>query len=87
MTADLQRLLDIIRFDAIVREESKRVIYCEPHRHAQIQAAVDGARANRWLTVRASRFCPEGKLLVVDEQTIEAGMNEAIQRPIRFFGR
>lgn len=87
MSADVQRLLDAIAFQAIVEAESKRTLIVEPHRHAQIQAAVDGAGANRWLTVRASPVCPTGKILIIDEQAMDAGIIEAASRSIRFFGR
>lgn len=83
---DLLRLLDAIAFQRIVDAESKRTLIVEPHRHAQIQAAVDGAGANRWLTVLASPACPAGKILVIDEQAMDAAMNEMASRPIRFFG-
>lgn len=87
MTDDLQHLLTAIAFQAIVDAESSRTLIVEPHRHAQIQAAVDGAGANRWMTVLASPACPAGKILVFDEQAMDAGMNEMAARPIRFFGR
>lgn len=76
----MQRMLDAIRFLDLVREESKRSILCEPHREHQVRAAIDQAGAADLLTVRPSEACPEGKLLVIDENAIEAGLRQAAQR-------
>lgn len=88
--SDLSRLLDEIRFYEIARQESRRLILCEPHRVDQIRAAVDQADATDILTVRASPACPDGKLIVIDEGAIDAQWNEWAQRmmktPIRFHG-
>lgn len=80
MSDDVQRMLDAISFFRIAREESKRTIVCEPRREHQIRAAVDQAGAADILTVRASAACPEGKLIVIDEQALDAGLLEAAQR-------
>lgn len=88
--SDLSRLLDEIRFYEIARQESRRLILCEPHREHQVRAAVDQAGATDILTVRASPACPEGKLLVIDRGAIDAQWNEWAQgmtnKPIRFHG-
>jgi hypothetical protein len=77
---DVQQMLDAINFLHIIREESKRTILCEPHREHQIRAAVDQAGAADILTVRASAACREGKLIVIDENALDAGLQEAAQR-------
>lgn len=74
----------------IVREESKRTIYCELHRVHQIRAAVDQAGASGILTVRANSACPPGQLLIIDENAMAAAQEEFIQglgrKPWRFGG-
>ncbi|MGW5175916.1 hypothetical protein ACWERY_16330 [Streptomyces sp. NPDC004082] len=80
MTA-VHRMLTAIQFHRIAREESKRTILCEPHHEHQVRAAVDQAGAADTLTVRPSPACPEGKLLVIDENAIEAGLREAARSP------
>jgi hypothetical protein len=77
---DLQQMLDAINFLHIARKESKRTILCEPHREHQMRTAVDQAGAAHILTVRPSAACPEGKLIVIDENALEAGLREAAQR-------
>ncbi len=77
--SELERMLDLIRFHEIARQEAKRLILCEPHREHAIRAAVDQAGAAGILTVKPSPACPEGKLLVIDEGAIEAGWNEWVQ--------
>jgi len=75
----------------IVREESKRTIYCEPHRVHQIRAAVDQKGATDILTVRASAARPPGQLIIIDEGAMAAAEAEFIQglgrAPWRFGGR
>ena len=65
-----------------VEGDAKRTILCEPHRVAEIQAVIDG-RGYDHLTLCASPFCPEGKLLVIDDGAIEAGFQQALQQSIR----
>ncbi|MEH0657758.1 hypothetical protein QA860_08425 [Streptomyces stelliscabiei] len=80
MSDDVQRMLTEIQFFHLARQESKRTILCEPHREHQVRAAVDQADAADILTVRASTACPEGKLLVIDENALDAGLRETAQR-------
>ncbi|MFI5687915.1 hypothetical protein [Streptomyces sp. NPDC051636] len=80
MSDELQRMLDAIQLMHLAREESKRTILCEPHREHQVRAAVDQAGAAHIITVRPSAACPEDKLIVIDENALEAGSREAAQR-------
>lgn len=74
--------LDEIAFWNIVLKEAGRTIICEPHLEAQVKAIVDASALAGFLTVHASAACPEGKILVIDEQAIQASINEAMARPI-----
>jgi len=76
----MQRMLDAIQFFHLTREESKRTILCEPHREHQVRAAIDQAGAAGMLTVRPSGACPTDKLIVIDENALEAGLREAAQQ-------
>ncbi|MDX2550103.1 hypothetical protein [Streptomyces stelliscabiei] len=80
MSDDVQRMLTEIQFFHLVREESKRTILCEPHREHQVRAAVDQAGAADILTVRPSAACPTDKLIVIDENALDAGLRESAQR-------
>lgn len=82
---DVERMLTEIRFYEQVIGDSKRVIYCEPHMAAAVQDAVQAHYAGPLFTVRSSPVCPEGKLLLVDEQGIEASFNAAVQQGLRNF--
>ncbi|MFF4552694.1 hypothetical protein [Streptomyces sp. NPDC001422] len=82
MTDVFEAMLTAIHFHRIAREESKRLILCEPHREHQVRAAVDQAGAADILTVRPSLACPEGMLVVIDENAIEASCREAAQSPM-----
>lgn len=83
MYQDVLNAFAVIRSAEIDRAEAKRTILCEPHREHQIRAAIDQAGAADVLTVKASPFCPEGQLLVIDEGAIEAGQREWIQGMVK----
>lgn len=80
---NVERMLTEIRFYEQVIGDSKRVIYCEPHMATAVQDAVQAHYAGHLFTVRSSPACPEGKLLLVDEQGIEASLNASVQRSMR----
>jgi hypothetical protein len=67
------------QFWAQVEGDAKRTVLCEPHRVDEIQALID-ERGYDHLTLRASPFCPEGKLLVIDDGAMEASWQQTVQR-------
>ncbi|WP_434744804.1 hypothetical protein [Streptomyces sp. A-14] len=71
-------------FYAQIIGDAQRTVLCEPHRVAEIQEAVNQLGMAGIVTVKASRVCPEGKFLVLDEQALEASARQAASRPIRF---
>lgn len=74
---------EMTRFFAQIIGDAKRTVLCEPHRVDEIRGAVDRMGAAGILTVKASKVCPEGKLLVIDEQALEASARQAASGPIR----
>ncbi|MGQ4733452.1 hypothetical protein ACUN3E_38060 [Streptomyces sp. Ju416(a)] len=74
------------RFFAQIIGDAQRTVPCEPHRVAEIQEAVNRLGMAGIVTVKASQVCPEGKLLVIDEQALEASYRQTASRPIRFHG-
>lgn len=66
-------------FWAQVKGDQKRMILCEPHRLDEIQAVIDELGYDH-LTLCASPFCPEGKLIVLDEPAMDASWRQTIQR-------
>lgn len=81
---DVQRMLTDIRFYDQVHGDAKRTIICPPHLVSAVQAVVDQHHAEDLYTVRASRACALDRLIIIDEQAIEADTRQAAQRPIRF---
>lgn len=71
-------------FSAQIIGDAKRTVLCEPHRVDEIREAVERLGMAGILTVKASQVCPKGKLLVIDEQAMEASARQAASRPIRF---
>lgn len=73
------RAQDDDRFWQQIEGDAKRTILCEPHRLDAVQAAVEQRGFSKTVTVRASPFCPEGKLLVLDDSALEASWRQMIQ--------
>lgn len=81
--SDVERMLTDIRFYDQILGDSKRTIYCQPSMADAVRGAVEARGVGHIYTVRVSQVCPDGKLLLVDEQGIEASCNEAVQRSMR----
>lgn len=71
---------DEIRFYAQTLGDAERTILCEPDRVDDVRTAVEQMGVSHLLTVRASVSCPTGKLLVLDEQALQASMHQTFQR-------
>lgn len=72
--------LDEIRFLMQASEDARRTLICEPDRVHAVRAAVDQLGAADTFTVKASPACPPGKILVLDEQAMEAAWRQTVQR-------
>ncbi|MFH9765159.1 hypothetical protein ACH4N4_30500 [Streptomyces microflavus] len=77
---------DEARFFAQIIGDAQRTVLCEPHRVTEIQETVSRLGMAGIVTVKASKVCPVGKLLVLDEQALEASLRQAASRPIRLHG-
>lgn len=76
MTMDV---LDEIRFLMQTRADAQRTLICEPDRVHAVRAAVDQAGAADTFTVMSSPVCPPGRILVLDEQALEASWRQTVQ--------
>lgn len=72
--------LDEIRFLMQTTVDAQRTLLCEPDRVHAVQTAVDQLGAANTFTVKTSPACPPGKILVLDEQAMEASWRQAVQR-------
>lgn len=63
-----------------IEGDAKRTVLCEPHRLDEIRVAVEQRGFTDVITVRASPFCPEGRLLVIDDSAIEASWRQSVQQ-------
>lgn len=52
--------------------DAQRTLICEPARVDAVRSAVETLGARARFTVKASPACPPGKILVLDEQALEA---------------
>jgi len=69
-----------IRFLMQTHSDAQRTLLCEQDRVHAVRAAVDQAGAGGIFTVKASPACPPGRILVLDEQAMEASWRQTIQR-------
>ena len=81
---EVERMLIDIRFYEQIAGDAKRTILCQPAMVAAVEEVIAAKGAERLFKVLASPVCPEGKLLIIDEQGLEASFRAAAQRPIRF---
>lgn len=80
---DVERMLTEIRFYEQILGDAKRTIYCQPSVAAAVRDAVEAHGTGHLFTVRSTPACPEGKLILVDDQALEASFNAAVQRGMR----
>lgn len=73
-------ILDEIRFHMQVATDARRTLMCAPDQADAVRAAVDQLGAGHVFTVKASSCCPEGTIVVIDEQALEASWQQTIQR-------
>ncbi|MFZ3473075.1 hypothetical protein ACODT3_10925 [Streptomyces sp. 4.24] len=76
----LDQMLMDVRFYEQVLLDARRTIVCPPDLAAGVQAAVEQYGAADLFTVRASPACPEGRLLLIDEQAMEADFRASLLR-------
>ena len=72
--------LDEIRFLMQTHADAQRTLLCEPHQERAVQAAVDQLEVAGVFTVKPSPACPPGRILVLDEQAMEASWRQTVQR-------
>lgn len=73
-------ILDNIQFHMQVIEDSKRTLCCQPSLVSSVQAAIDERDLADVYTVVGSPAVPAGQIVVLDEQAMQASMNQMFQR-------
>lgn len=61
-------------------------VFVEPHRVAEIRAAVDAADLPARVMVLGSPLVPAGQMLVANETLLHRGMERALEAPLHFQG-
>jgi hypothetical protein len=73
-----------ITFWAQVIGDAERTVYCPPEYESRIKCWVEARGMAGIIKVEASRMVPDGQIIVVDHNAIEASMRETMQRePLR----
>lgn len=84
LIAELRRWSDRITFAEIVREEAKRTVLVPgPASAVKLEAWLIAHGLDDVITVKTSQFLPVDTWFVVDEQAINAGVDEAVQEMTR----
>jgi hypothetical protein len=77
-------------FEEIVRlyEDACPVltVLVEPHRVAEIRAAVEAAGLPARVTVQGSGLVPTGKLFVFNETALQRSLDDVARKPINLWG-
>ena len=71
-----------MRFWAQVIGDAKRTVICPPDLESRCKGYVDARGLGYLITVKPSPYCPPNQILVLDEQALQASMNEMLARPI-----
>lgn len=77
---ELERFFYDLCFAGIVDAESKRTLVVQPADMPRVQAMLAEWDLNKRITLVASAWIPDGTWYEIDEQAIEAGNEEAMQR-------
>lgn len=80
---DIERMLTDIRFYEQIVGDAKRTIICPPSMLDAIRGVIEAHGVGNVYTVLASPVCPDGKLLLLDEQAMEAAFQQAAQQGLR----
>lgn len=73
-------IISEIRFHAQVHEDAKRTLCCAPERVEALEAAIARRGLSDLWTVVGSPAVPSGQVIVLDEQALQASMNQTSQR-------
>lgn len=74
-----------VRFWAQVIGDAKRTIMCNPDAESRIKGWIDARGMAGLLTVKPSPYVPENRIFILDEQGMQANLNERLARPIKFW--
>ncbi|MEW1565811.1 hypothetical protein AB0454_22830 [Streptomyces sp. NPDC093509] len=69
-----------LRFQAQVHEDSKRTLLCAPETLCELQAAIEQRGMAHLWTAAANPTVPEGQIVILDEQALEAVWQQTLQR-------
>jgi len=77
---DPERMLTDIGFYSQILGDAKRTIICPPSLVDAVRELVNAHDLAGIYTVKSSLACPDDKLVVLDEQAMEASFRQAAQR-------
>lgn len=78
-------VLDEVRFWQIVLASQARTIVCSPEMESRVKGFLDARDLRGTYNVVVSRVCPDTSVYVMDEQAIQADVNESLAKPPRIW--
>lgn len=72
-----------IRFWTQVMGDAKRTVICNPDLESRVKGWIDARGMGGLITVQATPICPINRTYIVDEQALQASLNEVLSRPIK----
>lgn len=79
-------VLDGLRFWAQVTDDARRTVVCSPDMESRVKGWVETRGLGGVFTVKASPVCPDDRVLLLDEEAIDAAFRESVQHR-RHLGR
>ncbi|MEU0078534.1 hypothetical protein ABZY58_11610 [Micromonospora tulbaghiae] len=72
--------VDDLRFWMQTFEDARRTILCPPHLADQVRSVIDQHGVAGMYDVQESTACPQGAILLVDDNAVDAGTRQALQQ-------
>lgn len=78
-------MLSEIKFWQQVMTDAQRTVICSPEMESRCKGFVEARGLAGIITVKASPVVPNDRLIVLDEQALQAANHQAMTRPIRLW--
>lgn len=76
---DLNDVLTEMRFWSQVMTDARRTVFCPPEWESRCRGFVDARGLGGLITVVATPLCPPNRIIVADEQAMEASWRQTLQ--------
>ena len=78
-------ILTEVKFWLMVGEIQRRTLICSPENESRIKGYIDARGLGGTFTVKVSPIVPDTAVYVIDEDAVQATLNEYLAKPIRLW--